>query len=188
MGEVRVILQPATWGPFTFWHVGHHCLTAYRGDRNLVVCSEKLFTVFVASSVIDLRDIDSVTGSSNILKTSTEWQRLDINIQTAIIQPTSCFRSCQSNHTHRVTLQLPPGKFSFQIQSVQSWRSLVRMQLFILVLLSHVTMVTAIDGCYSDRDNDHRPRENCTAAGFTDVPVGFVPSTKVKSPKFVLCS
>lgn len=147
--------------------------------------------VFGAISVIDLRAIDSVTGSNNIPKTSTEWQRLDINIQTAIIQPTSCFRSCQSNHTHRVTLQLPPGKFSFQIQSVQSWRSLVRMQHFILLLLlllTHVTMVTAIDGCYSDRDKDHRPRKNCTAAGFTDVPAGIQPSTMVKSSEFVLCS
>ncbi|XP_076580909.1 uncharacterized protein LOC143316943 [Chaetodon auriga] len=54
------------------------------------------------------------------------------------------------------------------------------MQLFVLLfLLSHVAMVTALSGCHSDRDKDHRPRENCTAAGFSDVPAGFEPSTKV---------
>ncbi|XP_051251457.1 leucine-rich repeat transmembrane protein FLRT3 [Dicentrarchus labrax] len=54
------------------------------------------------------------------------------------------------------------------------------MQLFILLfLLSHVAVVTAVVGCHSDRDKDHRPRENCTAAGFSDVPAGFEPSTKV---------
>lgn len=54
------------------------------------------------------------------------------------------------------------------------------MQLFILLfLLSHVAVVTAVTGCLADRDKDHRPRENCTAAGFTDIPSGFEPSTKV---------
>ncbi|KAM9335150.1 uncharacterized protein ABDE67_020108 [Symphorus nematophorus] len=54
------------------------------------------------------------------------------------------------------------------------------MQLFILVfLLSHVATVTAVDGCQSGRDKDHRPRENCTSAGFSDIPVGFAPTTKV---------
>ncbi|XP_029381913.1 platelet glycoprotein Ib alpha chain-like [Echeneis naucrates] len=55
------------------------------------------------------------------------------------------------------------------------------MQLFLLLLffLSHVAMVTAVAGCHSDRDKDHRPRENCTAAGLSDVPTGFEPTTKV---------
>ncbi|XP_044040191.1 platelet glycoprotein Ib alpha chain [Siniperca chuatsi] len=55
------------------------------------------------------------------------------------------------------------------------------MELFLvlLFLLSHVTMVTAVTGCHSDRDKDHRPRENCTAAGFSYVVAGFEPSTKV---------
>nr|XP_046237601.1 platelet glycoprotein Ib alpha chain [Scatophagus argus] len=54
------------------------------------------------------------------------------------------------------------------------------MQLFILIfLLSHVAMVTAVAGCQSDRDKDHRPRQNCTAGGFSDVPAGLEPSNKV---------
>ncbi|XP_073330938.1 uncharacterized protein [Pagrus major] len=54
------------------------------------------------------------------------------------------------------------------------------MQLFIvLFLLSHVDVVTAVAGCHNDRDKDHRPRENCTAAGFSDVPAGIEPTTKV---------
>ncbi|GLD71243.1 platelet glycoprotein Ib alpha chain [Lates japonicus] len=55
------------------------------------------------------------------------------------------------------------------------------MQLFVLLLLfllSHA-MVTAVPGCLSDRDKDHRPRKNCTAAGFSTVPEGIEPSTKV---------
>ena len=54
------------------------------------------------------------------------------------------------------------------------------MQLVLLLcLLSHVARVTAVAGCHSDRDNDHRPRMNCTAAGFSAVPAGFEPTTEV---------
>ncbi|XP_034424740.1 platelet glycoprotein Ib alpha chain isoform X2 [Hippoglossus hippoglossus] len=54
------------------------------------------------------------------------------------------------------------------------------MQLVLLLcLLSHVARVTAVAGCHSDRDKDHRPRMNCTAAGFSAVPAGFEPTTKV---------
>ncbi|XP_030287123.1 SLIT and NTRK-like protein 4 [Sparus aurata] len=55
------------------------------------------------------------------------------------------------------------------------------MQLFILLflLLSHVDVVTAVAGCRSDRDRDHRSRLNCTALGFSDVPAGLDPTTKV---------
>ncbi|XP_069543779.1 platelet glycoprotein Ib alpha chain-like [Brachyistius frenatus] len=55
------------------------------------------------------------------------------------------------------------------------------MQLFLLLLflLTHVAMVAAVAGCRSDRDKDHRPRENCTAAGFSDIPAGFEHTTKV---------
>ncbi|XP_035506582.2 platelet glycoprotein Ib alpha chain [Scophthalmus maximus] len=55
------------------------------------------------------------------------------------------------------------------------------MQLFLLLLLllSHIAMVTAVAGCPSDRDKDHRSRVNCTAAGFSEVPAGVEPTTKV---------
>uniref|UniRef100_A0A3B5A970 LRRCT domain-containing protein n=1 Tax=Stegastes partitus TaxID=144197 RepID=A0A3B5A970_9TELE len=58
---------------------------------------------------------------------------------------------------------------------------MVAMQLFILllILVSHVAMVAAVAGCHSDRDKDHRPRKNCTATGFSDVPAGLEPTTKV---------
>uniref|UniRef100_UPI003AACC44E uncharacterized protein n=1 Tax=Centroberyx gerrardi TaxID=166262 RepID=UPI003AACC44E len=53
------------------------------------------------------------------------------------------------------------------------------MQPFLLLfLLSQVTVATAVAGCHSDRDKDHRPRKNCTAAGFSDVPAGLEPTTK----------
>lgn len=53
------------------------------------------------------------------------------------------------------------------------------MQLFIALLLSRVTVVAALAGCHGDRDKDHRPRQNCTAAGFSHVPAGLDSSTKV---------
>ncbi|XP_060922627.1 platelet glycoprotein Ib alpha chain [Limanda limanda] len=54
------------------------------------------------------------------------------------------------------------------------------MQLVLLLcLLSHVARVTAVAGCHSDRDKDHRPRMNCTEAGFSGVPAGLEPTTKV---------
>ncbi|KAG7496719.1 platelet glycoprotein Ib alpha chain-like [Solea senegalensis] len=53
------------------------------------------------------------------------------------------------------------------------------MWLFVLVLLSPVTTVTAVTGCHSDRDKDDRPRQNCTAAGFSSIPAGIERSTKV---------
>ncbi|XP_058480784.1 platelet glycoprotein Ib alpha chain [Solea solea] len=49
----------------------------------------------------------------------------------------------------------------------------------VLVLLSPVTTVTAVTGCHSDRDKDDRPRQNCTAAGFSSLPAGIERSTKV---------
>ncbi|XP_061525678.1 platelet glycoprotein Ib alpha chain-like [Phycodurus eques] len=54
------------------------------------------------------------------------------------------------------------------------------MKLFFVVLLgAGVTMDTALDGCYTDRDTDHRVRLNCTAAGFSTVPAGLQPTTEV---------
>ncbi|XP_022616607.1 leucine-rich repeat neuronal protein 2-like isoform X2 [Seriola dumerili] len=55
------------------------------------------------------------------------------------------------------------------------------MQFFLLLLflLPHVATVTAVAGCLSGRDKDHRPKENCTAAGFSDIPAGLEPTTKV---------
>ncbi|KAL4008456.1 hypothetical protein ACER0C_002308 [Sarotherodon galilaeus] len=55
----------------------------------------------------------------------------------------------------------------------------MRHLLLLLILLSCVSMGVAVAGCHSDRDKDHRPRENCTAAGFSDIPVGLEPTTKV---------
>ncbi|XP_078100762.1 uncharacterized protein gp1ba [Sander vitreus] len=49
---------------------------------------------------------------------------------------------------------------------------------FLLVSCGSVAVV-AWAGCHRDRDTDHRPRENCTALGFSDVPRGFEPSTEV---------
>ncbi|XP_078020427.1 uncharacterized protein LOC144459731 [Epinephelus lanceolatus] len=56
------------------------------------------------------------------------------------------------------------------------------MQLFLILLSllsSHITKVTAWAGCTRDRDRDYRTRENCTALGFSNVPAGFEPTTKV---------
>ncbi|CAB1423391.1 unnamed protein product [Pleuronectes platessa] len=54
------------------------------------------------------------------------------------------------------------------------------MQLvLVLCLLSNVGRVTAVAGCHSDRDKDHRPSMNCTAAGFSGIPAGLEPTTKV---------
>ncbi|XP_061768919.1 platelet glycoprotein Ib alpha chain [Nerophis ophidion] len=53
------------------------------------------------------------------------------------------------------------------------------MKLSIFVLWSGIVVVTAMDGCHSDRDNYHQPRLNCTAAGFTHVPAGLDLTTKV---------
>ncbi|XP_049424270.1 SLIT and NTRK-like protein 6 isoform X1 [Epinephelus fuscoguttatus] len=56
------------------------------------------------------------------------------------------------------------------------------MQLFLILLSllsSHITKVTGWAGCTRDRDRDYRTRENCTALGFSDVPAGFDPTTKV---------
>uniref|UniRef100_A0A3P8TTW0 LRRCT domain-containing protein n=1 Tax=Amphiprion percula TaxID=161767 RepID=A0A3P8TTW0_AMPPE len=58
---------------------------------------------------------------------------------------------------------------------------MVTMKLFVLLVLlvSHVAMVAAVAGCHDDRDKDHRPRKNCTAAGFSNVPAGLEPTTQV---------
>ncbi|XP_062240539.1 platelet glycoprotein Ib alpha chain [Platichthys flesus] len=54
------------------------------------------------------------------------------------------------------------------------------MQLvLVLCLLSHVGRVTAVAGCHSDRDKDHRPSMNCTAAGYSGIPAELEPTTKV---------
>uniref|UniRef100_A0A3P9K0W9 LRRCT domain-containing protein n=1 Tax=Oryzias latipes TaxID=8090 RepID=A0A3P9K0W9_ORYLA len=47
------------------------------------------------------------------------------------------------------------------------------------LLLPHVAVVTAMAGCRSDRDKDHRLRQNCTAVGFSDLPPGVDPETQV---------
>ncbi|XP_029932667.1 platelet glycoprotein Ib alpha chain-like [Myripristis murdjan] len=48
-----------------------------------------------------------------------------------------------------------------------------------LLLLCHVAVAMAVPGCHSDRDRYHRPRENCTAGSFTDIPAGLEPTTQV---------
>ncbi|KAK1889720.1 Platelet glycoprotein Ib alpha chain [Dissostichus eleginoides] len=52
------------------------------------------------------------------------------------------------------------------------------MHIFLLFVLL-VAPVTAVPGCHGGRDKDHRRQENCTAAGFTGVPAGLEPATKV---------
>ncbi|KAJ3585747.1 hypothetical protein NHX12_014466 [Muraenolepis orangiensis] len=55
------------------------------------------------------------------------------------------------------------------------------MQVFfsLPLLLCHVTVVTGVAGCHGDRDKDNRPRQNCTAGGFSDIPSGLDPTTEV---------
>uniref|UniRef100_A0A8C5CL01 LRRCT domain-containing protein n=1 Tax=Gadus morhua TaxID=8049 RepID=A0A8C5CL01_GADMO len=55
------------------------------------------------------------------------------------------------------------------------------MQVFssLLFLLTCLNMVTAVTGCHSDRDKDDRPRQNCTAGGFNNIPSGLEPTTEV---------
>ncbi|KAK1890581.1 Platelet glycoprotein Ib alpha chain [Dissostichus eleginoides] len=55
------------------------------------------------------------------------------------------------------------------------------MHIFLIFLLFVllVAPVTAVPGCHGGRDKDHRRQENCTAAGFTGVPTGLEPATKV---------
>ncbi|KAI3376421.1 hypothetical protein L3Q82_016442 [Scortum barcoo] len=56
----------------------------------------------------------------------------------------------------------------------------MKLFLSLLILLPCVGTVTAVAGCHSDKDKDDRPRrENCGAAGFSDIPAGLEPSTKV---------
>ncbi|XP_061620539.1 platelet glycoprotein Ib alpha chain-like [Phyllopteryx taeniolatus] len=72
-----------------------------------------------------------------------------------------CIGTCSVFHWHRLSIT-----FS--------------MKLFYVVLLgAGVTMDTALDGCHTDRDPDHRVRLNCTAAGFSTVPAGLQPTTEV---------
>ncbi|KAM6894717.1 uncharacterized protein PEZ65_022371 [Lycodopsis pacificus] len=86
----------------------------------------------------------------------------------------------------QLVLSLPaslPGYVVLSIGVVSPLRvsgSSSRMQLFVFVLLSCLVLpVTPWAGCHSDRDKDHRTRENCTTRDFTDVPAGFAPTTKV---------
>ncbi|KAK7910039.1 hypothetical protein WMY93_014723 [Mugilogobius chulae] len=51
--------------------------------------------------------------------------------------------------------------------------------LFLAILFSPIVVGTAIPGCLGDRDKDDRPRLNCTAAGFRQLPTGIEPTTKV---------
>ncbi|XP_047241760.1 platelet glycoprotein Ib alpha chain-like [Girardinichthys multiradiatus] len=54
------------------------------------------------------------------------------------------------------------------------------MQLFLLLfLLIREAVASSVPGCRGDRDKDHRSRENCTGAGFTDIPAGLEHKTQV---------
>ncbi|PWA19183.1 hypothetical protein CCH79_00019709, partial [Gambusia affinis] len=55
------------------------------------------------------------------------------------------------------------------------------MQIFLLLLflLLHGAMAASVPGCHGDRDKDHRPRENCSRAGFSHVPAGLDQQTQV---------
>ncbi|XP_053716435.1 platelet glycoprotein Ib alpha chain [Synchiropus splendidus] len=53
------------------------------------------------------------------------------------------------------------------------------MKLRIFILLALLSSAAGVEGCHSDRDNDHRPRVNCSSAGFSDVPDGLEPTTQV---------
>ncbi|CAK6980272.1 platelet glycoprotein Ib alpha chain-like, partial [Scomber scombrus] len=72
------------------------------------------------------------------------------------------------------------AEFELTTKVSQELSVFIKMQLFIVVLLflSHVAMVAAVAGCHSGRDKDHRPQENCTAAGYSDVTAEFELTTK----------
>ncbi|XP_032439433.1 platelet glycoprotein Ib alpha chain [Xiphophorus hellerii] len=55
------------------------------------------------------------------------------------------------------------------------------MQLFLLLLFLplHGAMAASVPGCHGDRDKDHRPRENCSHAGFSHIPAGLDQQTQV---------
>ncbi|MEQ2248943.1 hypothetical protein ILYODFUR_024341, partial [Ilyodon furcidens] len=76
----------------------------------------------------------------------------------------SSFSSSSSPQTHRDLLSL-------RISS--------NMQLFLLFLLIREAVASSVPGCRGDRDKDHRSRENCTGAGFTDIPAGLEHKTQV---------
>ncbi|XP_034020176.1 platelet glycoprotein Ib alpha chain [Thalassophryne amazonica] len=112
------------------------------------------------------------------------------NQQKARFYRLSCLTPCQSKHRHTELIAagsahsclstdtelITAGSVHSCLMSMTRRAPLV-MRLF--VVLAHVAMVTAVPGCLSDRDKDHQLQENCTAAGFSDVPPGFKPTTKV---------
>ncbi|XP_062305906.1 platelet glycoprotein Ib alpha chain [Osmerus eperlanus] len=57
--------------------------------------------------------------------------------------------------------------------------SLDRLEMHLFFLLFLARAGAEPTGCHSDRDKDHRPRLNCTLAGFTDLPPGIHASNKV---------
>ncbi|KAM4564823.1 uncharacterized protein gp1ba [Fundulus diaphanus] len=53
------------------------------------------------------------------------------------------------------------------------------MQHLLLLLFIQAATASSVPGCRSDRDKDHRSRENCTGAGFSDIPAGLDHKTQV---------
>lgn len=113
---------------------------------------------------------------------SVNWTVITLPASAAVSQNThtrtqEVHTSCSTRHLLLHFLHL----FSKTETYRQSLRVSVKMRhlLLLLILLSCVSMGVAVAGCRSDRDKDHRPRENCTAAGFSDIPVGLEPTTMV---------
>lgn len=113
---------------------------------------------------------------------SVNWTVITLPASVAVSQNThtrtqEVLTSCSTRHLLLHFLHL----FSKTETYRQSLRVSVKMRhlLLLLILLSCVSMGVAVAGCRSDRDKDHRPRENCTAAGFSDIAVGLEPTTMV---------
>ncbi|CAL8384694.1 unnamed protein product [Arctogadus glacialis] len=76
---------------------------------------------------------------------------------------------------------------------MQGFCPLLLLLSYVSVFRVHVSVVTAVElprgrgdskpgspaGCHSDRDKDDRPRQNCTAGGFSNIPSGLEPTTEV---------
>lgn len=97
---------------------------------------------------------------------------------------TSCPTSCQSHPQTCDQALTDVLSFSFRVFISSSSSSLrvspsMYLSLLFILLLSFVTMGTPVAGCLSDRDKDHRLRKNCTGAGFTDIPTGLEPESRV---------
>ncbi|XP_049617111.1 platelet glycoprotein Ib alpha chain isoform X2 [Syngnathus scovelli] len=55
----------------------------------------------------------------------------------------------------------------------------MKLFFFVVLLCASFNVVTAVDGCHTDRDTDHRVRLNCTGAGLSGLPTDLKRTTEV---------